>query len=450
MSTKRKRIVILGAGGRDFHNFNVAYRGDPRVEVIAFTATQIPGIDARTYPSVIAGPLYPQGIPIVPEETLPEIVRRQGVDEVVLAYSDLSSDAVMAKAAWVHSLGPDFSLLGPAATEIASEKPVIAVLAVRTGCGKSQTSRRVTAILREQGKRAVAVRHPMPYGDLARQGVQRFATIEDLARHECTIEEMEEYEPHIVNGTICYAGVDFEAILREAEKEADVVVWDGGNNDLSFYRPDLTITVLDPHRAGDELRYYPGRTCFLTADVLVINKIDSANPRAVDRVRRSIREHNPRATVIDAASPVRVDDPEAIRGKRVLVVEDGPTLTHGNMRYGAGVVAARKWGAAEMIDPRPYLVGALKETFASYTGIGALLPAVGYGAQQRRDLAATIARVPCDTVIVATPIDLRRVIDIAQPAVRVHYDLQEIGRPTLADALAEFLSRRSGVGTMAR
>jgi predicted GTPase len=441
MSTKRKRVVILGAGGRDFHNFNLAYRENPAVEVVAFTATQIPGIDSRRYPAVIAGPLYPQGIPIVPEETLPEIVRRERIDEVVLAYSDLSNDAVMAKVAWVHSLGPDFSLLGPAATQVASAKPVIAVLAVRTGCGKSQTSRRVSAILREQGKRVVAVRHPMPYGDLARQGVQRFATIEDLARHECTIEEMEEYEPHIVNGTVCYAGVDYAAILREAEKEADVVVWDGGNNDISFYRPDLTITVLDPHRAGHELRYYPGRTCFLTADVLVINKIDSADPRAVEQLRQSIREHNPRATVIEAASPVRVDDPEAIRGKRVLVVEDGPTLTHGNMPFGAGVVAARTWGAAEMIDPRPYLVGELKETFAKYTGIGALLPAVGYGEQQRADLAATIARVPCDTVIVATPIDLRRVIDIRQPAVRVHYDLQETGSATLAGALAAFFRR---------
>lgn len=441
MSTKRKRIVILGAGGRDFHNFNLAYRENPAVEVVAFTATQIPGIDSRRYPAVIAGPLYPQGIPIVPEETLPEIVQRERIDEVVLAYSDLSNDMVMAKAAWVHSLGPDFSLLGPAATQVASSKPVIAVLAVRTGCGKSQTSRRVSAILREQGKRVVAVRHPMPYGDLARQGVQRFATIEDLARHECTIEEMEEYEPHIVNGTVCYAGVDYAAILREAEKEADVVIWDGGNNDLSFYRPDLTITVLDPHRAGHELQYYPGRTCFLTADVLVINKVDSADPRSVEQLRQTIREHNPRATVITAASPVRVDDPAAIRGQRVLVVEDGPTLTHGNMPFGAGVVAARTWGAAEMIDPRPYLVGDLKETFEKYTGIGTLLPAVGYGEKQRADLAATIARVPCDTVVVATPIDLRRVIEIPQRAVRVHYDLQETGSPTLAEALTEFLRR---------
>jgi predicted GTPase len=347
----------------------------------------------------------------------------------------------MAKAAWVHTLGPHFGLLGPRSTQIASARPVIAVLAVRTGCGKSQTSRRVTSLLARLGRRAVAVRHPMPYGDLARQGVQRFATLEDLARHECTIEEMEEYEPHIVNGTVCYAGVDYEAILREAEKEADVVVWDGGNNDLSFYRPDLTITVLDPHRAGHELGYYPGRTCFLTADVLVINKIESADPHAVDALRRTIREHNPNAMVIDAASPVRVDDPAAIRGRRVLVVEDGPTLTHGSMAFGAGTVAARRLGAAEIVDPRPYLVGELKETFAKYPGIGALLPAVGYGAQQRADLAATIARVPCDTVVVATPIDLRRVVPIPQPSVRVHYDLQEIGRPTLEDALGEFLAR---------
>ena len=441
MSNRRKRIVILGAGGRDFHNFNCVYRTDPTVEVMAFTATQIPGIDQRVYPREFAGDLYPQGIPIVPEETLPDLVRRHEIEEVVLAYSDLSSDTVMAKAAWVHSLGPHFTLLGPKATQVASQRPVIAVLAVRTGCGKSQTSRRVTAILRELGRQAVAVRHPMPYGDLARQGVQRFATVEDLARHQCTIEEMEEYEPHIVNGTVCYAGVDYEAILRRAEQEADVVVWDGGNNDLSFYRPDLTITVMDPHRAGHELHYYPGRTCFLTADVLVINKIDSADPRAVDRIRNTIRKYNPRATVIDAASPVRVDDPEAIRGRRVLVVEDGPTLTHGQMRYGAGTVAAHKWGAGEIIDPRPYLVGEMEKTFAAYPGIGALLPAVGYGTKQVQDLAATIARVPCDTVIVATPIDLRRVVEIRQRSVRVHYDLQEIGHPTLADVLGEFVVR---------
>jgi predicted GTPase len=440
---KRKRIVILGAGGRDFHNFNCVYRDDPAVEVVAFTATQIPGIDQRVYPVEIAGKLYPKGIPIVPEESLPGLVCHHEIDEIVLAYSDLSSDAVMAKAAWVHALGPHFTLLGPAATQIASRRPVIAVLAVRTGCGKSQTSRTVTALLRGMGKRAVAIRHPMPYGDLARQDVQRFATLEDLVKHECTIEEMEEYEPHIVNGTVCYAGVDYGAILRQAEEEADVIVWDGGNNDTSFYRPDLTITVLDPHRAGDELTYYPGRTCFLTADVLVINKIETAQPRCVERVRRSIREHNPRAMVIDAASPVRVDDPDAVRGRRVLVVEDGPTLTHGGMRYGAGTVAARKLGAAEMVDPRPYLVGELKQTFAAYPGIGPILPAVGYGAQQRRDLAATIAAVPCDTVVVATPIDLRRVIEIPQRAVRVYYDLQEIGQPTLADALTGFFERRA-------
>ncbi len=440
MERRRRRVVILGAGGRDFHNFNTAYRGDPGIEVVAFTATQIPGIDQRTYPPTLAGDAYPNGIPIVPEERLPELVRERHVDEVVLAYSDLSNDVVMAKAAWVHSLGPRFTLLGPDETQIRSCKPVIAVLAVRTGCGKSQTSRRISAILGDLGQRAVAVRHPMPYGDLARQGVQRFATIDDLREQQCTIEEMEEYEPHIVNGTICFAGVDYEAILREAEREADVVIWDGGNNDLSFYQPDLTITVLDPHRAGHELRYYPGRTCFVTADILVINKIESAEPQAVEQIRENIRRYNPGAIVVDAASPLMVDGSDAIRGKRVLVVEDGPTLTHGGMRYGAGILAARKFGASEIIDPRPYLAGGLLETFRAYPEIGPVLPAVGYGDQQVRDLEATIARVPCDTVVVGTPIDLRRVVKIDQPAVRVRYELQEIGQPTLTQLVGDFLA----------
>ncbi len=442
MQGRRKRIVILGAGGRDFHNFNTVYRQDPGVEIVAFTATQIPGIDKRTYPAVLAGPHYPDGIPIVPEESLPDLVKRHQIDEVVLAYSDLSNEQVMARAAWVNALGPHFTLLGPAATQVASSKPLIAVLAVRTGCGKSQTSRKISSLLRKMGKRAVAIRHPMPYGDLAKQGVQRFASIEDLTRHKCTIEEMEEYEPHIVNGTICYAGVDYEAILREAEKEADIVIWDGGNNDMAFYRPDLTITVVDPHRPGHELGYYPGRTCFLQADVLVINKIESADLANIETVRANIRRHNPRARVIDAASPVMIDEPELIRGKRVLVVEDGPTLTHGGMRYGAGIVCAQKYGAAEIIDPRPYLVGELAKTFEIYPGIGSLLPAMGYGEQQVRDLEATIARVKCDAVVVATPIDLRRIVKIQQPAVRVRYDLQEIGQPTLEDVLGEFLARR--------
>ncbi len=442
MQGERRRIVILGAGGRDFHNFNMVYRHDPTVEVVAITAAQIPGIDKRTYPAVLAGELYPEGIPIVPEETLPELIQRRAVSEVVLAYSDLSSEQVMARAAWVNALGPHFTLLGPAATQVVSTKPVIAVLAVRTGCGKSQTSRKLSSLLRQMGKRAVAVRHPMPYGDLAKQGVQRFATIDDLARHKCTIEEMEEYEPHVVNGTVCFAGVDYEAILREAEKEADVVIWDGGNNDMAFYKADLTITVVDPHRPGHELAYYPGRTCFLRADVIVINKMESAEPDKIDCVRENIRRHNPRARVIEAASPVTVEDPALITGKRVLVVEDGPTLTHGGMRYGAGVVCARKLGAAELIDPRPYLVGELAKTFETYPGIGPILPAMGYGEKQVRDLEATIGRIGCDAVVVATPIDLRRIVKIEQPSVRVRYDLQEIGRPTLEDVLADFFARR--------
>jgi len=439
MAARRRRIVILGAGGRDFHDFNMLYREDPSVEVVAFTAAQIPGIDKRSYPPTLAGRLYPRGIPIVPEDRLPELVAEQSIDEVILAYSDLSNDTVMAKVAWVQSLGPHFTLLGTEATQARSSKPVIAVQAVRTGSGKSQTSRRVSEILRELGKKAVAVRHPMPYGDLARQGVQRFSSIGDLKHHECTIEEMEEYEPHIVNGTVCYAGVDYEAILREAEKEADVVIWDGGNNDFSFYKPDLTITILDPHRPGHELLYYPGRTCFLTADILIINKIDTAEPRAVDAVRENIRRFNAKAVVVDAASPVMVDDPALIRGRRVLVVEDGPTLTHGGMAYGAGTIAARKFGAAEIVDPRPYLVGQLKKTFEIYPGIGPLLPAMGYGEEQVHDLERTIAQVPCDAVVIGTPIDLRRIVSIRQPSCRVGYELQEIGRPTLRELIGDFM-----------
>ncbi|MBD3237300.1 MAG: GTPase [Candidatus Eisenbacteria bacterium] len=439
---KRKRVVILGAGGRDFHNFNMVYREDPSVEVVAMTATQIPGIEQRAYPPSLAGPHYPDGIPIVPEEDLPQLVAEHQIDEVTLAYSDLSNQAVMEKAAWVHALGPHFTLHGPAATQVHSRKPVIAVLAVRTGCGKSPTSRRLSEVLRSLDRAAVAVRHPMPYGDLQRQGVQRFATLEDLAQHECTIEEMEEYEPHIINGTVCFAGVDYAAILREAEKEADVVIWDGGNNDMAFYKPDLTITVVDPHRAGHELTYYPGRTCFLTADILVINKVDSAPAEGLAQLRESIRAHNPEARVIEANSKLTVEKGEQIRGKRVLVVEDGPTLTHGGMQYGAGVVAAKQYGAAELIDPRPYLVGELRQTFEEYPGIGTLLPAVGYGEQQVQDLQATIAKVPCDLVVVATPIDLRRIVEIPQPSLRVRYELEEIGSPTLHELVADFLAQR--------
>jgi predicted GTPase len=438
----RTKIVILGAGGRDFHNFNVHFRNREDSEIVAFTATQIPHISDRVYPAALAGPLYPKGIPIVPEETLPQLVRDFDVDEVILAYSDISNDYVMKTASWVLSLGPDFRLMGPKSTMIPSTKPVVAVVAARTGAGKSQTTRRVCRVMTAAGKKVVAIRHPMPYGDLVKQGVQRFATIEDMKLHECTIEEMEEYEPHIEAGTILYAGVDYERILREAEKEADVIVWDGGNNDTTFYKPDLTIAVVDPLRPGHELRYHPGQQNLLSADVVVINKIDSATREAIDTVRANIRNANPRAIVIEAESPIQVENPEMIKGKKVLVVEDGPTLTHGGMTFGAGTVAARKFGAGEIIDPRPYLVGEIKETFEKYPGIGKLLPAMGYGEKQVADLEETIARVPCDLVIIGTPIDIRRILKMKQPSVRVRYELKEVGQPTLNEILKDFLSRR--------
>ena len=448
----RRKVVILGAGGRDFHNFNVAFRDRPETEVVAFTATQIPGIDDRRYPPELAGPLYPDGIPIVPEEDLPRLIRDEEVVEAVFAYSDVSHEQVMGLASRVMALGADFRLLGRGATEIAAEKPVIAVLAVRTGCGKSQTTRRVCSVLRELGKRAVAIRHPMPYGDLARQGVQRFESIEDLKRHRCTIEEMEEYEPHIKNGTIVYAGVDYGKILREAEKEADVIVWDGGNNDTSFYRPDLQIVVADPLRPGHETRFHPGQTNLFGADVVVINKVESAGLEGIEEVRRNVRAANRTAVVIDAASPLFVEDGERIRGKRVLVVEDGPTLTHGGMAFGAGTVAARKHGAAEIVDPRPYLVGEIEETFRSYPDIGVLLPAMGYGERQMADLQETINRTPCDLVVIGTPIDVGRILKLEKPSVRVTYELQEIGRPDLRDVVEEFLRRAapSGGGRLRR
>ncbi|MBK8231494.1 MAG: GTPase [Candidatus Eisenbacteria bacterium] len=437
VSTKR-RLVILGAGGRDFHNFNVALRGRDDVEVVAFTATQIPGIENRVYPPELAGPHYPKGIPIIPEESLPGFLKLHPADEAVFAYSDVAHEYVMTCASRLLALGLDFRLMGPDSTQVRSVKPVIAVTAIRTGCGKSQTTRKVCGLLRELGSRVVAIRHPMPYGDLVKQGVQRFATVDDLARHECTIEEMEEYEPHIASGTVVYAGVDYEAILRQAEQEADVVVWDGGNNDLSFYKPDLTIVVLDPLRAGHELRYHPGHANFLSADVIVINKIESASREEIETVRRNIREQVPSAIVIDAASPVAVAGSEKIRGRRVLVVEDGPTLTHGGMKFGAGIVAAQKFGAAEIVDPRPYLVGEMAETFRKYPGIGPLLPAMGYGDQQIRDLEATIRNTPCDLVLIATPIDLRRIVKLDKEALRVGYDLEEIGEPKLGTILARF------------
>ncbi len=436
-----KKTVIMGAGGRDFHNFNVAFRDDATTTVVAFTATQIPGIDSRVYPAELAGAQYPQGIPIRPESDLETIVAEHGVDEIVFAYSDVSHTYVMHAASRAAALGCDFRLLGPRATMLKAKVPVVAVVAARTGCGKSQTTRYVANLLRAAGKRVVAIRHPMPYGQLAEQRVQRFATFEDLDRHRCTVEEREEYEPHVKNGTIVYAGVDYAAVLAAAEKEADVILWDGGNNDFAFYEPDLTITVVDPHRPGHELAYHPGEINFRLADVIVINKIESAPPGGVDAVRENIRRVNPRALVVEAASPITVDNPAAIAGKRVLVIEDGPTLTHGGMIYGAGVVAARKLGAAEIIDPRPYVIGRIKAAFEQYPEIGHLLPALGYGAEQIADLERTVRAVPADSVVIATPIDLRRLIHFDRPAVRVTYELQPIGQPDLSGPIAELLAR---------
>jgi len=435
----RIRTLILGAAGRDFHNFNVVYRDDMRYDVVGFTATQIPDIAGRTYPADLAGPLYPSGVPIFPEEDLASLVDRLAVRQVVLSYSDISYDYVMHRAAMANAAGADFLMLGPRATMLDSRKPVISVCAVRTGAGKSPASRRIAAILRERGLRVAVVRHPMPYGDLSAQRVQRFDSLEDMTRHRCTIEEMEEYEPHILSGSVVFAGVDYADILERAEGEADVILWDGGNNDLPFYRPTLHIVVADPLRPGHEIGYYPGEANLRMADVVIINKVDAADLDAVTRVRENVRAANPRAMVVEAASPVTADRPELIRGKRVLAVEDGPTLTHGEMRFGAATVIARRFGAAEIVDPRPFAVGSIAGTFRTYPGIGALLPAMGYGEQQVRDLEATIARVPCDAVIVGTPIDLGRLMAIRQPVVRARYDMQELGRPDLADALSHVL-----------
>lgn len=440
----KKKILIMGAAGRDFHNFNTCYRDDDGAEVVCFTATQIPDIAGRKYPAELAGKLYPKGIPIYPETELLDLIHKHGIDEVVFSYSDVAYEYVMHKASAVVAAGASFTLLGANSTMLKSTKPVVAVCAVRTGAGKSQTTRVVCESLKELGQKVVAVRHPMPYGDIAKQACQRYGSLADLVKHKCTIEEMEEYEPHIARGQVIYAGVDYEMILREAEKEADVVVWDGGNNDMSFYKPDLLITVVDPHRPGHELGYYPGEANLLAADVIVINKMDTADADCIEIVRQNIHANNPRAVVIDGASPISVDDPQYIRGKRVLVVEDGPTVTHGEMRYGAGTVAASKFGAAEVIDPRPYLKGTLIDTFAKYPDIGTLLPAMGYGGKQVRDLEATIAAVPCDSVIIGTPIDLRRVIKIKQHSTRVSYDLQEIGHPTIKEALAQKFAKKKG------
>jgi len=441
---KRTRVLIMGAAGRDFHNFNVYFRKNKQYEVVAFTATQIPNIEGRVYPPELAGEGYPNGIPIYPEEDLVRLIKELAVDQVVFAYSDVSHEYVMHKASATLAAGADFRLMGTHSTQLVSSRPVVSIGAVRTGAGKSQTTRRVAQCLRELGFTIVVVRHPMPYGDLAAQACQRFATYEDLDLHHCTIEEREEYEPHLARGVVVYAGVDYEMILRRAEAEADIVIWDGGNNDLPFFRSDLHIVVTDPHRAGHELTYHPGEANLRLADVIVINKIDTADLAAISQVQQNVQALNPSATVVEAASPIFVEDPMAIRGKAVLVVEDGPTLTHGEMAYGAGIVAARRYGAAEIIDPRPYAVGSIVETFRKYPKTGPLLPAMGYGPEQMRELGETINNTPTDLVIIATPIDLRRLIQINRPCQRVSYELQEIGRPTLFDILRQRFGERVG------
>jgi predicted GTPase len=439
---QKKRVLIMGAAGRDFHNFNLVFRDNPQYEVIAFTATQIPNIDNRKYPAGLAGKLYPQGIPIVSEDNLEKLIERYKIDEVVFSYSDVSNQYVMEKSALVIALGADFRLLGKNSTMLKSKRPVIAVCAARTGSGKSQTTRKVCQLLKQKKINPVVIRHPMPYGDLTKQICQRFASISDLGKHHCTIEEREEYEPHIVQGTVVYAGVDYEVILKEAEKEAGIIVWDGGNNDIPFFVSDLHITVVDPHRPGDELSYFPGETNLLLADVVLINKIDTADYEDIEQVRCNVKRTNPQAVLIDAASPIYIDKSQLIRGKNVLVVEDGPTLTHGGMRYGAGVIAAQKFGAREIIDPRPWVKGEIKKTFESYPEIGSLLPAIGYGKKQIKDLERTINLTPCDSVVIATPVDLTKILKINKPSVRVRYELQEIGKPDLEEVIDKFLERR--------
>ncbi len=431
----RIRTLIMGAAGRDFHNFNVFYRDNKEYEVVAFTATQIPNIEGRKYPAELAGSLYPAGIPIFPESDLVKLIKENKVDQVVFAYSDVPHEVVMHKASIVLAAGADFRMMGTNTTQVKSTKPVISICAVRTGSGKSQTTRRVSEILRGMGFKVAAIRHPMPYGDLVKQKVQRFATYADLDKHECTIEEREEYEPHLDNGVIVYAGVDYEAILRQAEQEVDIVLWDGGNNDFSFYTPDLNIVVADPHRAGHEQAYHPGEANCRMADVFVINKVDTADPDKVIEVRNSLYEMNPNAIVIEGASPLFVNDPEAIRGKRVLVIEDGPTLTHGEMKYGAGWVAARRFGAGEIVDPRPFAVGSIHDTYVKYPNTGCILPAMGYGDKMVKDLEKTINKADVDLVVSATPIDLTRIIKVNKPMQRVGYELQEIGQPTLTEIL---------------
>ena len=442
----KKNVIIIGAAGRDFHNFNTYFRDNEDYQVVAFTAAQIPDIDGRKYPAELAGKLYPDGIPIFAEDELVSFIEKYNVDDCVFSYSDITYQKVGNVSAIVNSAGANFVLLGTKDTMVESKKPVISVGAIRTGCGKSQTSRRVIEILMEKGLKVVAIRHPMPYGNLVAQKVQRFAKVSDLEKHKCTLEEMEEYEPHVVRGNVIYAGVDYEAILRAAEEDpdgCDIILWDGGNNDFPFYKSDLTITVADPHRPGHELNYYPGEVTLRIADAVVINKMDSADPESIQIVRESIEKVNPEAIVIDGASPIRVDNPSIIRGKRVLVVEDGPTLTHGEMKLGAGVVAAKKFGCAELVDPRPYTVGKLTETFRIYPNIGTLLPAMGYGDEQLKDLETTINNTDCDAVIIGTPIDLSRIINIKKPFTRVFYDLQEIGEPNLTMVLDDFVKKHN-------
>ncbi len=431
------KTLIMGAAGRDFHNFNVFFRDNPDYEVVAFTATQIPNIEGRQYPAELAGSQYPQGIPIFPEDDLVSLIDEKEIEQVIFAYSDVPHEYVMHKASQVLAAGADFRLMGTKETQVKSTKPVVSVCAVRTGSGKSQTTRRVSLILREMGFKVAAIRHPMPYGNLVEQAVQRFAELSDLDKHDCTIEEREEYEPHIVNDVIVYAGVDYEAILRQAEQEVDIILWDGGNNDLSFYVSDFSIVVADPHRPGHEVSYHPGEAVARTADVFVINKVDTADAENVIAVTENLRALQPEATIIEGASPLFVDDPAQIRGKRVLVVEDGPTLTHGEMAYGAGWVAARRFGAAEIIDPRPFAVGSIKETYAKYPTTGNVLPAMGYGDAQMKELEQSINNADVDLVIIGTPIDLGRILKINKPSQRVRYELQEIGQPTLEDLLKE-------------
>lgn len=442
----KKNIIIIGAAGRDFHNFNTYYRDNELYNVVAFTAAQIPDIDGRKYPAELAGMLYPQGIPIYSQDKLQDLIEELNVDECVFAYSDVKYEDVMAISAIVNAAGADFTLLGHKNTSIKSTKPVISVCAVRTGAGKSQTSRKIIELLMENNLKVVAVRHPMPYGDLAAQRVQRFATLEDLQKHRCTIEEMEEYEPHVIRGNVIYAGVDYEDILRAAENDpdgCDVILWDGGNNDFSFYEADLAITIVDPHRPGHELSYYPGEVSLRMADVAVINKIDSATEEGIAIVEENIKNVTDGAKIIKADSSITVDNPELIKGKRVLVVEDGPTLTHGGMKLGAGTVAAHRFGAKELVDPRPYTVGKLKETFSIYPNIGILLPAMGYGEEQLKDLETTINNTDCDAVIIGTPIDLNRIININKPSTRVHYELNEIGSPNLNEIMEDFIKEHN-------